>query len=198
MWRARAAIDLRIARRDACHPARSARRPVAIGRKKLQWVDVDASGESLDDLQGQVSLASLDSSEVRAVYAELLGKRFLADAAALAVRAQAAPECPLQLAFHQSKAAALLLYSLQTDKYHLRRLRAGRACRRERQTLPVAVPHLPPARSLTGSGNARGALRPSDDNRTQRFAQRELHRALSRQAIRKLEAFCLHERSWRS
>jgi hypothetical protein len=48
------------------------------------------------------------------------GKLLLADASCLSIDPQVAAECPLQVAFHNGKAGEMLLYSLQTDRYHLR------------------------------------------------------------------------------
>jgi hypothetical protein len=68
------------------------------------------------------------------MFCEYVGRKpLLAQSPRLAKDPQVAAERSLQLAFHAWKAAGMLLYSLQTDKYHLEQ-REGLP---GRQTLPV-------------------------------------------------------------
>jgi hypothetical protein len=66
--------------------------------------------------QLEVALPSLDLSHSRAMEANHVGERFLAQPASLPTGSEVLADGALQIAFHPGKASCLLLYRLQTYK----------------------------------------------------------------------------------
>ncbi|MGH8961782.1 MAG: hypothetical protein ACRDWT_11435 [Jatrophihabitantaceae bacterium] len=87
--------------------------------QQLQGRDLESCGEAFDGLEGQVSFAALETAEVGAVDAEVVGEVLLTEAAFGSVRAQMFSDTALQISFHPRDTRRLLLFSLQTYEYHL-------------------------------------------------------------------------------
>jgi hypothetical protein len=86
-------------------------------RHEVHRIHVDAPGDPLDRLQGQVALATLQAAHVGAVDADDLGESLLRQTASLAVRAQVAADGALEIPFHDAmERRGSLLLRLQTDK----------------------------------------------------------------------------------
>lgn len=74
-----------------------------VSLQQRQRFQLDQTRDSLHILESQVALASLDTSHISSVKAELLGKRLLAQAASFAVCPQITTNYPLQVALHRGE-----------------------------------------------------------------------------------------------
>lgn len=84
--------------------------------QQLQRVEVKATGDALQALEGQIALAPLDATHVGAVNTEHVGERLLAEAVGLPVGPQIAAHRALKIAFHSGQLPEPLLDSLHTYK----------------------------------------------------------------------------------
>lgn len=84
--------------------------------QQLHRVELDAAGDALQGLEGQVALAPLDAAHVGPVNPEHVGERLLAEATRLPVGPQIAADRALKVAFHSGQLPEPLLDSLHTYK----------------------------------------------------------------------------------
>ena len=106
--------DRRSATTSALRPRRPGRFGALVGAEQIERVKLKPAGESLEGAKGQVAFASLETAEIGAVHAQHDRELLLRETSLQANLAQVSPNGPLQVAFHTSNRAALLLDGLQT------------------------------------------------------------------------------------
>jgi len=103
--------------RSSAHQTKTIRSGHSSAAQEVERIKPQTLGDALDGLQGEIPLATLQTSNVGAVVPELVGERLLAQAPSLAVGAEVSAQPALKLTFpHSCNMLELLPIGLQTYK----------------------------------------------------------------------------------